>query len=200
MMTPREGNTFASRNGLSNRFSHMDQLRFLRHRQKPGSKATKGWTARPSLPAGKNHGSGETAGTTPESGCHSPPGHGGQGTTPPVHRQVCGKLTESNGGWSVLGELSVGTGFPRTDSLPPRDNLRVRKKNPRPSFLRLGDDINKQEYSLPDYSLFALMNALTSSVRISMAFFISAFVASLMYMGLSLGTPPIHRPKVSSMS
>ena len=30
--TPREGNTFASRNGLSNRFSHMDQLQFLRHR------------------------------------------------------------------------------------------------------------------------------------------------------------------------
>ena len=54
MMTPREGNTFASRNGLSNRFSHMDQPRFLRHRYEPGSKAINGMKARPSLPAGKN--------------------------------------------------------------------------------------------------------------------------------------------------
>ena len=34
--------TFASRNGLSNRFSHMDQPQSLRHRYEPGSKATKG--------------------------------------------------------------------------------------------------------------------------------------------------------------
>ena len=33
LMTPREGNTFASRNGLSNRFSHMNQPQSLRHRQ-----------------------------------------------------------------------------------------------------------------------------------------------------------------------
>ena len=35
-------NTFASRNGLSNRFSHMDQPQPLRHRYEPGSKATTG--------------------------------------------------------------------------------------------------------------------------------------------------------------
>ena len=39
--TPREGNTFASRNGLSNRFSHMDQPQSLRHRYEPESKATR---------------------------------------------------------------------------------------------------------------------------------------------------------------
>ena len=38
----REGNTFASRNGLSNRFSHMDQPQSLRHRYEPGYKATTG--------------------------------------------------------------------------------------------------------------------------------------------------------------
>ena len=53
--TPREGNTFASRNGLSNRFSHMDQPQYLRHRYEPGSKATPGSTACPSLPAGKDY-------------------------------------------------------------------------------------------------------------------------------------------------
>ena len=50
------------------------------------------------------------------------------------------------------------------------------------------------------YFLFSLMKALTSPVRISMALSMSVLVASLMYMGLSLGTPPIHNPKVSSMS
>ena len=41
MPTPCEGNTFASRNGLSNRFSHMDQPQSLRHLYEPESKATR---------------------------------------------------------------------------------------------------------------------------------------------------------------
>ena len=85
--TPRGGNTFASRNGLSNRFRHMDQPQSLRHRYEPGSKATM-YMNRRSLPAGKNRRSGKTHGMTAESECHSPPGHGGHGTNLPIHRQV----------------------------------------------------------------------------------------------------------------
>ena len=124
--TPREGNTFASRNGLSNQFSHMDQPQPLRHRYEPGSKATKGWMARPSLPAGKNQRSGETDSTAPESGCHSPPWNGGQGT-PPVHRQV----------WKKEGtrrkQVRMRRSFASEELSPYRfsavpDNLRVKRK------------------------------------------------------------------------
>ncbi|MBR6415639.1 MAG: hypothetical protein IKS22_05980 [Bacteroidales bacterium] len=49
------------------------------------------------LPAGKNHRSGETTGTTPESGYRSPPWYGGQGMNPPLTDR-CGKSTECE--WS----------------------------------------------------------------------------------------------------
>ena len=66
LMTPREGNTFASRNGLSNRFSHMDQPQFLRHRYAriPGDKRDEQHACgyRPERATG----SGETAGPAPE--------------------------------------------------------------------------------------------------------------------------------------
>ncbi len=66
LMTPREGNTFASRNGLSNRFSHMDQPQFLRHRcaRIPGDKRDEKHACghRPERVAGSD----ETTGPAPE--------------------------------------------------------------------------------------------------------------------------------------
>ena len=130
--TPREGNTFASRNGLSNRFSHMDQPQFLRHRQEPGSKATKGRTAHPSLPTGKNHGSGETAGTAPESGCHSPLGHGGQGTTPRFTDR-CGKKERTRRKQVRLRRsFASGQVFPHGYSTAQEQSPGQKKQDPRP--------------------------------------------------------------------
>ena len=107
LMTPREGNTFASRNGLSNRFSHMDQLQFLRHRcaRIPGDKRDEKHACgyRPERVAG----SGETTGPAP-------------GTKMPlpfqakvksrIHRFTdrCGKVTESHGN-SVVGGRSIAS-------------------------------------------------------------------------------------------
>ena len=116
--TPREGNTFASRNGLSNRFSHMDQPQSLRHRYEPGSKATTRGTARPSLPAGKDCRKRRDTGTAPGSGCQSPPRHGGQGTNPTVHRQVRKVDRTHRKQERMRWRIASGIGSPCLDSQP----------------------------------------------------------------------------------
>ena len=118
--TPREGNTFASRNGLSNRFSHMDQPQSLRHRYEPGSKATTGGTARPSLPAGKVRRKRWTTGTVPEGGCQSPLGQAGQGTDPTVHRQVRKEDRTRRKQQRMRWSIASGVSSPCTDSQPSR--------------------------------------------------------------------------------
>ena len=72
------------------------------------------------LPAGKNHRSGETAGTAPESGCRSPLGQAGQGTEPTVHRQVRkedrARREQQHMRWSIASGVSSSC----TDSHPSR--------------------------------------------------------------------------------
>ena len=95
LMTPREGNTFASRNGLSNRFSHMDQPQFLRHRcaRIPGDKRDEQHACgyRPERAAG----SGETAGAALETKLPLP---FQVKVKSRIHRLTdrCGKVTESH--------------------------------------------------------------------------------------------------------
>ena len=110
MMTPREGNTFASRNGLSNRFSHMDQPQFLRHRcariqgDKRDEKHACGY--RPERVTG----SGETTDPAPEPKMPLP-------FQAKVKRRIprftdrCGKTTESPETAAYEAEYRVGGEF-----------------------------------------------------------------------------------------
>ena len=127
--TPREGNTFASRNGLSNRFSHMDQPQFLRHRcaRIPGDKRDKQHACgyRPERVAG----SGETTGPSP-------------GTKMPlpfqakvksrIHRFTdrCGKTTESHETAAYEVEYRVGDEFACRAVQSPRQSLGQKKESP----------------------------------------------------------------------
>ena len=124
--TPREGNTFASRNGLSNRFSHMDQPQFLRHRcaRIPGDKRDKQHACgyRPERAAG----SGETTGPAPETKMPLP---FQAEVKSRIHRFTdrCGKTTEAlkqqRMTWSIASGVSSPAGlFSRPDS------LRVKRK------------------------------------------------------------------------
>ena len=130
--TPREGNTFASRNGLSNRFSHMDQPQFLRHRcaRIPGDKRDEQHACgyRPERAAG----SGETTGPAP-------------GTKMPlpfqakvksrIHRFTdrCGKTTDNPETAAYKVEYRVGGELTGIAATPSQTDSRSKEKDPRHS-------------------------------------------------------------------
>ena len=108
--TPREGNTFASRNGLSNRFSHMDQPQFLRHlcARIPGDKWDEKHACgyRPERVAG----SGETTG--PATGTKMPlPFLAKVKSRIPPFTDRCGKTTENPETAAYEVECRVGGEF-----------------------------------------------------------------------------------------
>ena len=85
---PREGNTFASRNGLSNRFSHMDQPQSLRHRFEPGFKGDIGMRSTPIATGRKEPREAERGLAQRRKKMPLPFQGAGQGTDPQIHRQV----------------------------------------------------------------------------------------------------------------
>ena len=119
LMTPREGNTFASRNGLSNRFSHMDQPQFLRHQcaRIPGDKRDEQHACgyRPKRTAGSS----ETAGPAPETKMPLPFLAKVKSRIPRFTVR-CEKTTVSPETAAYEMEYSVGGEFPSRAVQPPQ--------------------------------------------------------------------------------
>ena len=130
-MTPREGNTFASRNGLSNRFSHMDQPQFLRHQcaRIPGDKRDEQHACgyRPKRTAGSS----ETAGPAPETKMPLPFQGRSRAESPAsptgVERRL--KVTKrQHMRWSIASGMSSPAGL----SSRPRQSPGQKKRDSRP--------------------------------------------------------------------
>ena len=145
LMTPREGNTFASRNGLSNRFSHMDQLQFLRHRYAriPGDKRDEQHACgyRPERAAG----SGETTGPAPETKMPLP---FQAKVKSRIHRFTdrCGKTTESPETAAYEVEYRVGGEFACRAVQPPRQSPGQKKKDSRPCGRFLNTPLSRRHH------------------------------------------------------
>ena len=131
LMTPREGNTFASRNGLSNRFSHMDQPQSLRHRcaritgDKRDDQHACGY--RPERAVG----SGETSGPAPGQRCHSPSRRRSRAESPdsPTGAERGLKILKRQRIW---WNIASGVSSPAELFSHPKQSPGQKKRNPRP--------------------------------------------------------------------